>query len=313
MAIDLNDYATGDTDYVPKMNEDNSDLENAVNLLQTDVESLKGAVKPGADLDFRLVATNLLINGGFNFWQRGIATRPDGWAIENDGGSFAVARSTAQTKLSLYSILTTNQGQLTQALTEEMRLALTSTFSLTFGAWVFTSGEDKARIGIYDGVTTSWSNFQGTVGEWEFLRKSYVQGSGAVPSEIKFVLDNVGSTVYFASAVVIRGNPNADPLFIANPPTTEELIVFSLVESGKHGVQGVGMLEDSNRVISTRVRFTAPKRSAPTIFLDSPSTGFEYTYENADRAGFDLNVAEIGGTSGSDGFDVRDIGWRAEV
>lgn len=315
MTISLNTYAAGDTSYVSKFNLDNSAITSAVNVLQQDLNALKAASSAGADLDFRLNAFNFVINGGFDYWQRGVNTRPDAWEIENESAGFSVSRSTTQTKLGTYSAKTVGEGQLTQSLPDEIRNGLDTSFSITFGAWIYTNADDRARVGIYNGIVTQWSNYHDGGSGWEFWNTSLVQGSGTIPTEIKFILDSSSGTVYWAGVVSIKGNPNASPLFIANPPELEELRVFSMIESGKASIRGVGMLDEllGTREITTRVRFMVPKRTTPTIILEEEATGFEISYENEDKYGFDLNVTDLDGSSGTNGFEYTDIEWRAEV
>lgn len=313
MSISLNTFTTGMTDYITKHNSNYSVIQSYINAMNADLEGLKGASNAGADLDFRLVTQNWIINGGFDYWQRGNSTRPDAWEIMNDSPGFSVVKSSSEIKLNSYSVRTIGTGQLTQNLTENLRLALDNTVSFYFGCYVKTNAEDQARIGIYNGLTTSYSSYHSGGNDWEFLKINYV-ATGSIPSEIRFILDENIGTVYWNSAVVIRGNPNAGPIYIANDKTIEELRVLSLYETGVESVRGVGFLNIGDREIEKKVNFLSPKRSVPSVSIISEiPTPYDVQVENVTRFGFTLLATELGGSSGSDGFELSEIEWIAEV
>jgi hypothetical protein len=314
MTINFDTFYAAQTDYIAMLNNNFSTVQNYLNLHDMDINALKAAIGAGADLDFRLNSFNLAINGGLDYWQRGASTRPDCWTIENNAVNFAVSRESSIVELNTYSVKLENQGRLTQTLDNSIRLSLSSSFALTVGAWVYAANDNQARVGIYNGSVWQWSSYHDGGSVWEFLSIPLLQGSGAIPSQIKFVLDNATGTSYFNAIVAIKGNPNATPLFIANDPVIEEMRVLSYIELGTAGVRGVGMLRGTDRELFSRVRFMAPKKSTPTIsFTDPGVTGYEITYTNADRYGFDLNVTEIDGYSGVNGFELNDIDWKAEI
>ena len=315
MALNLQSFTVNDTTYIAKHNSNYSAIQTQSNVMLQDVEALKAAASPGADLDYRLLSPNLITNGGFDFWQRGVSTRPDVWTIENGASNFTVERSTAQLKLNTYSCKTVNVGQITQKLQDVIIDSFASTFSISFGAWVYATAASKARVGIYNGTTTQWSDYHTGAAGWEMLSNTFVHGAGDTPSEIKFVLDNGGSTVYFNSIVCIRGNLSATPLFIANSTTLEELRVFGYIETGQETVNGVGRLTAGtlDRELTTRVRFIAPKISIPTVTLEDDETGYDLAAENITRNGFDLIVADLAGASGTNGFEYSDIEWTATI
>jgi hypothetical protein len=312
MSIALSTYYAGQTNYIAAMNSDNGIIQTYLNLHDADIATLKGAVGVGADLDFRLTAFNLLLNGGLDYWQRGTATRPDCWTIENAGVGFAIARESTEKYLNTYSAMLTNSGSLTQELDDTIRLGMETTFSVTLGVWIKTSTASSARIGVWNGTVWQYSNYHAGDGVWAMSTVTFTH-NGTTPSEIKFGLFNTSGTAYFNAMTAIKGNPAAGVLFIANDPTVEELRVFGHIESGQTSVKGVGMRVVADRELTTNIRFIAPKRSAPTIVLEDEDTGYEITYGNVTRFGFDLTVTEINGASGTNGFEYENITWRAEV
>jgi len=312
MTLSLHRHTAGSTTYPTDINSDNALIESNVNMLLSDVEALKAAAGVGADLDFRQNAPNLIINGGFDYWQRGTDERPDAWRIENDAVDFTVARESSEVKINTYSAKTVAVGQLTQVVTDEIRKATLPTTSFSVGVFALTDTDDKARIGLYNGTTTTWSDYHSGSDEWELLTASYYCAAGD-PSALKVILDNAGATVYWNAAVIIRGNPNAGPIFIANDPVIERLRILSLYESGSTGIRGVGYLNNGDRELEMRIEFMSPKRSTPLIFIDDIGTGYDVYDYNVDRHGFNLKAAEIGGASGTNGFEIEDIAWTAEV
>jgi len=149
MTISLSTFYADQKNYIEALNSDNGIVESNLNILTTDLNALKGAVGPGSDMDFRLNAFNLLLNGGFDYWQRGASTRPDCWNIESAGAGFAVAKSIEKT-LNTYSVKLTNTGSLTQSLDDYLRVSLEPPFVVTFGVWVKTDQANSARIGVWN-------------------------------------------------------------------------------------------------------------------------------------------------------------------
>ena len=311
MAVSLSRFYISQTDYITELNANSGVIETYLNVHNNDINSLKGAVGGGADLDFRLNTNNLIINGGLDYWQRGTSTRPDCWTIENEVLTFAVARS-ATKYLNTYSVSLLNTGSLTQSLDESIRLSMALTFSLTFGVWIKTDQATSARIGVWNGTVWQYSEYHAGDDEWALSSVTFMH-NGTTPSALKFGLFNTTGTAYFNAVTAIKGNPAASVLFVANDPTLEELRVFGQVEAGKTSVRGVGMLSVLDRELLTRVSFLAPKKSIPSIVLEDEETGYELTYSNVTRHGFDLTVTEINGASGTDGFEYLDIDWRAEI
>lgn len=313
VTINYGIFTSGQTDYIETLNENFATSKNYLEYHDQEIAIIKAAVTPGLDLDYRHLTQNLLINGAFDFWQRGITTRPDCWKQENTGVGFAVSQTSTK-YLNTYSVLMQNQGQLTQALDTEFIASLAETTPLTFGCWVKSAYASKARIGVYNGLVTSWSSSYHSGGnDWEFMTVTLLATSSL--TEIKFILDSgTLSNNYFNAAVVIKGNPYADPLFIYNDKVLEELRVLSNIEVNKSSLKGVGFLSSGDRELISRVNFMAPKKSIPLIsFIDDAITGYDVLYNNVTRYGFDLHVIDIGGSSGTDGFEYLDINWKAEI
>ena len=79
-------------------------------------------------------------------------------------------------------------------------------------------------------------------------------------------------------------------------------------------MRGVGQLVDSDRVLEQRVRYLSPKQAVPTVTITGGlETGKDIDIIEKTRFGFSVKVSEIGGPSGTDGFDCLGINWQAEV
>ncbi len=309
MSISLETLVDGDTDYIGKHNRNNSKISSQTNPMEADVAALKAASGAGADLDFRLASPNLVINGGLDYWQRGNSSRPDAWRIIS--GSAILTREDTEIKLNTYSIKTVGAEQLGQDIQDEIRLGTELFSSYSFGAYIKTDTVDQARIGIYDGTTTTWSAYHTGNDSWRWITVNVT--FSAIPDDFRLLLESNGGTVYWNSIVMIRGNPFAGPIFIANDPTVERLRVNSLYEIGSTNVRGVGFLNAGDRELESRLEFIAPKRAIPAITISNEETGYDFLAVNVDRHGFNLQVAEIGNSSGTGGFEKNDIDWKAEV
>lgn len=308
MTISLQTLTSGDTAYIAKHNSNYSKIQGAINPMQADVNALKAAGSAGADLDFRLATMNLAINGGLDYWQRGANSRPDGWQILS--GSPTIARSTTK-KINTYSAKVVGTCQLAQDLPDEIRKSSASTISYSFGAYVKTDTASQARIGIYNGTTTQYSSYHSGSDDWELLTVNATFSSE--PDSLRLILDSASGTNYFNALVLIRGNPSAGPIFVANDPVLERIRVNSLYETGTTNMRGVGFLNDGDRELEERIEFIAPKKSTPLVTIDEDDTGYDFLAYNVDRHGFSLLVAEVGGASGSNGFEYNSINWTAEV
>jgi hypothetical protein len=306
---------TGELDYIAKHNSNYSLIEGFSNTLENDVGALKAAGAPGADLDFRLGAFNVAINGTFDYWQRGTNTRPDGWKIENDGGSFTVNRSTEK-KLNTYSALVANQGRLTQKLPTETLNNLSVGFSFALVAWV--KSDAAARIGIYDGITNQFSTAHLGDDTWRLLSYNYIHNSATVPSQFKILLDNPSDNTYFNNVTMIKGNPTSGALPIANDPSIEKLRVLSLYEIGTFNMSGgMGYKNGNDRIMIARVPFCVPKTDTPIITLNKTMpTPDDLFAINVDDCGFDIQATKysiVGNANEFDGFNIDNIAWTAEV
>ena len=106
-----------------------------------------------------------LHNEDFALWQNGAAAAPDGWTLSGSGAS--VARVTGGIR-SAYGAQVTAGGEataiLSQAIPKQLMQWITRrTFPIFIqqrgGAWVQTSDASSVRVGIYDGTTTTYSDY----------------------------------------------------------------------------------------------------------------------------------------------------------
>lgn len=315
MTIELNSFAVNDTDYIEKHNENYKDIiEPAINLLQSDTNAIKSSTSNQATTDYRLLAKNLLINGSFDYFQRGNNEVPDAWIKQNFSLNYTAKKTTIK-KINTFSCIVTGIGDLTQKLLSEYVLNLDSENPISLGCWVKTSISDNAQIVIYDGIVEERSNFHTGSGEFEFLKINRVQGNGQTPTEIKIILrTKKDSQAIFNGVTAIKGNPTLGPISVINDPVLEKYRVFSLYEKGKTTISGVGILKNSNRQIRKTIKFCSIKRELPNVFIDSEiETGYDLDIENITKCGFDFVATDLGGISGLNGFEIENIQWTSEV
>lgn len=162
---------------------------------------------------------NLLVNGGFEIWQRGVgaftannAYTADRWRILLGGSStISVSRdSTNQDKSSQYCAACTythnTQSYLLQVLEDYLQLRGRI---ITFTVRVRTSTAAAVRCSITDGITSSNSGYHSGSGLYETLYVSHAVAAGATLIDVRITLD-VTATVYIDNAMLVVGPLAAD-------------------------------------------------------------------------------------------------------
>lgn len=115
---------------------------------------------------------NTLHNEDFSLWHESDA--PDGWTVAGaaarvSGGTWGpyAARLTRST-----TDATLTQGMPSMLIQWLIRRTNVSFVNVYAGAWVKCSVADRARVGINDGSSTTWSSYHTGSGNWEWLTVS---------------------------------------------------------------------------------------------------------------------------------------------
>lgn len=121
---------------------------------------------------------NMLHNEDFSFWQNGSALAPDGWTLAGAGAAvaragtgirspYAATVTRASADATLYQDVPSSHVQYL------CRSANAPLPTVSFGAWVTSSTASIARVGVYNGTSTTWSSYHTGNGVPQFLESTY--------------------------------------------------------------------------------------------------------------------------------------------
>ena len=138
----------------------------------------------------------MLHNEDFAFWQNGTTSAPDGWTLAGSGAT--VARATTFASHGPYTVqLTrvTNDATLVQDLPYQLAKQLIDDLaSIAISVRCQASVASRVRVGINDGVDTTWSSYHSGDGEPEDLTATRTLTAAA--SRVRIVLSvDTGDTV----------------------------------------------------------------------------------------------------------------------
>jgi hypothetical protein len=121
---------------------------------------------------------NMLHNEDFSLWQNGSVSAPDGWTLAGSGAT--VARSS--TGIHSPYAATVTRASADATLYQDIPLPLVQHLcrsanaplpEVSFGARVTTSTASIARVGVYNGTSTTWSSYHTGSGVPQFLESTY--------------------------------------------------------------------------------------------------------------------------------------------
>jgi hypothetical protein len=174
----------------------------------SDMDWLEGA----GDIDavFYNESPNSLSNEDFSLWWNGASAAPDNWTLT--GG--AVTQGTGGLRSAYYAQVA--NGTITQSFPQPLVQWLTRRIAPVYipirgAAWVVCNTPNTARVGIYDGSTTTWSDYHTGNGVPQFLSLSITPN--AQQTEFTLVLDSSTGTSQFHAAVFMQNTINAPSAF----------------------------------------------------------------------------------------------------
>ena len=159
---------------------------------------------------------NMLHNADFSMWHSGTASAPDGWTLAGSGGS--VARSTTLASFGSYVAQVTRAGAdttLTYTVPYQLAKQLIDDLAPVALKVRFTgSVASRVRVGINDGVDTTWADYHSGDGEPE--DKEVTRTLTAAASTLRVVLsvdtgDTMGS---FDFAALVEGTSVGDDVWL---------------------------------------------------------------------------------------------------
>lgn len=161
------------------------------------------------DQVFLSESPNMLQNESYSLWDNGVALAPDGWALAGVGAT--VAQTTA-TQRGSYAATVTRVGAdatlsqpLPSALVQYLTRSGIALQTLRAGAWVTATVASRARVGIYDGVTTTWSDYHTGSGTPEWLEASLPLTATMTTLQMVDSVDTGNTSATFSGAVFVPG------------------------------------------------------------------------------------------------------------
>jgi hypothetical protein len=149
--------------------------------------------------------SNLFYNGSMESWSAGTSVAPDGWTLSGAGA--AVARDAVTVKHGAYSAKLTRSGTdlvLTQSLfTTDIGLNYLRGRQLVFGAWVWASVANTARLSLSTTANSAQSLYHSGNSTWQFLSLTINIPSAAVAC-VPYIEVNNNNTVVYVDAVAIN-------------------------------------------------------------------------------------------------------------
>jgi hypothetical protein len=162
--------------------------------------------------------TNLLSNGDFESWSAGNTSAPDGWTIS--GASATIEKTTATKLIGTASAKLTRAGTnclIGQTVHKEKGINYFRGRSVTFGCWVVSGTEGVARIGISDGVGTTYSSWNSGA-NFQFLTVTRTIDASATTVQLSGFINTSDVAAYFDGAMCVEGAAN----FAFSPKPAEE-------------------------------------------------------------------------------------------
>lgn len=159
-----------------------------------------------------------LQNEDFSLWFEGANAAPDGWTLSGAGASVARLSNGIRSAFSAELTSASAAAQLRQSMPETLVQWITRrTFPvytpIRAAAWVVCSTANVARVGVYDGSTTTWSGYHTGSGVPEYL--SLTLNTTATQTEYTLVLEVATGTnvAQFHAAVLMQNTLSAPENF----------------------------------------------------------------------------------------------------
>jgi hypothetical protein len=249
--------------------------------------------RPHQVVGYDWVPPNLLINSGFEIWQRGVGPfthsvygrgpySADEWGLFVNTGTITVQRSTLA-RFGTYCPSITTIGTNTQLDCGLEFYKSLEGLTLTFSAWVNCTSANAVRVSISDwtgSLSTKVSSAHPGDGQWHQLTTSSVISSGLVSTsaqphsfaiDVGFWFPNSVTGCLIDGAICVVGNyPEGVPFVPTNPE--EDLVrAQRFYEVGSNNYRSYGA---ASSVASITQRYKANKYASPSVSTTfTPSLG----------------------------------------
>ena len=149
-----------------------------------------------------------IVNPGFEDWNDGISSTPDGYNIAGAGAS--TDRESSIKKRGSFSAKFTSAGtdaNLQQTVHADKGIEYWRGKTVTFGCWVYATVANTARIVIQDGdAVNELSAFHSGNSTWEWLEVTATIGAGATLVNLDCYIALASSFAYFDGLVCVEGD-----------------------------------------------------------------------------------------------------------
>lgn len=151
------------------------------------------------------LSPNLLDNGQFDNWSAGASSAPTQWTLAGSGAT--VARTTSNVPRGAYGVTLTRVGA-DSTLTQSVGLldGQLAGLPVTVEAWVTASVASRARVGVSDGSTTTYSSYHTGGSTPELLTVTATLASSASAFNVILSVGTGDTSATFAHVVACEGS-----------------------------------------------------------------------------------------------------------
>lgn len=156
------------------------------------------------NIDIKISGENLLDWSHMEDWVNGTSVAPTEHTLS--GASASVAREASTVKIGTYSAAVTRSGADATLYHDHDDYSDYQGRKVTFGAWVYATVADRARIAISDGVGSTNSSYHTGAAGWEFLEVTHDMDASATRMRVEMHVNTGNTTAYFDSGVLCQGD-----------------------------------------------------------------------------------------------------------
>lgn len=150
---------------------------------------------------------NYTYNGNMEVWGEGVSAKPSGYRLVGAGAT--AAKDTTNKKYGNASATLTRVGNDCYFVQDVAlvwnNLNAFKTKKVALGAWVRSASGGVARIGIVDGVGSTFSSYHTGGGTFEFLKVEHTISGSATGIEIRLQVDTGNASAQFDGVIFITG------------------------------------------------------------------------------------------------------------
>jgi len=239
-------------------------------VAKTDFNNLVSGLKESNIFD------NLLINGGFEIWQRGNSFTgtsnmftADMWKFGGSSAGYTLTRESSELHSGEYSlkiVITSTSKTLKQKIENYKEV---KGKPISFSAWVKSSVASKVRLRIQDNEGQTYSSYNSGTG-WEKLTVTRTPTSAITELYVYFEFDGTsGLTAYTDDAMMVLGS---EPIgFTPRSPGLEQALCERWYEEESNVYENANTI---NHYLYLVVRFRNKKSATPGTITFTPTITF---------------------------------------